>query len=177
MAHGNSAIIAPSKGRAPHTKQKAMTKKLVPFIVAASLFVSAALPLLAQSPSPIASPTPAVSPRPIPKTVDFACLQNAAERRDNSIIAAFDAYHAGVKTALEARRDGLKAALAITDKAQRQGAVRNAWNTYKSIQKKTKDTLKNARNAAWQKFNTDRKACGPGAASEDKTPSGVDAQL
>lgn len=148
-------------------------RRLIHTAAAVSLLLGMALPLLAQSPSPTSN----VSPRPTPKTVDFACLANAAERRDNSIIAAFDGYHASVKTALEARRDGLKTAFGITDKAQRQAAVRNAWNTYKSTQKKAKDTLKNARNAAWSKFNADRKACGPGATGEDKTPSGVDAQL
>ncbi len=110
-------------------------------------------------------------------SVDFACLQNVVERRDNSIISAVDSYHAVVKTALETRRDVLKAAFGVTDQKQRQAAIRNGWNTYKTTQRKAKTTFRDARNAAWQKFNTDRKACGSAAAGEDKTPSGVDAEL
>lgn len=108
---------------------------------------------------------------------DFACLQNTVERRDNSILAAVDGYSATVKSALGARRDALKAAFGTTDKNQRQAAVRNAWNTYKSIQRKARITFRDARNAGWQKFNTDRKLCGRDAAQEDATPSGVDAEL
>ena len=110
-------------------------------------------------------------------TLDLTCLQNASERRDNSIIAVFDGYHGTIKTALETRRDGLKTAFGLTDKKERQAAIRNAWNTYKTTQRKAKTTLKDIRNAAWQKFNVDRKTCGSAASAEDKTPSGVDAEL
>lgn len=131
----------------------------------------------AQTPTPSAIPTPTVSSRPTPKTVDLVCMQTAVEKRDNAIIAAADAYYATVKIALTTRRDALKAAFGITDKTQRRTTIRNAWNTYKSAHRKAKSTLTSTKNAAWRQFNTDRKACGPGAASEDATPSGVDAQL
>ena len=119
----------------------------------------------------------APTPKTTKPTVNLACLQNVVERRDNSIIATVDGYHATIKTALETRRDGLKTAFGTGDRTQRQSAIRNAWNTYKATQRKAKTTLRDARNAAWQKFTSDRKACGSGAAAEDKTPSGVDAEL
>ena len=110
-------------------------------------------------------------------TTGSTCLQNTVERRDNSIIAAFDGYHGTIKTALETRRDGLKTSFGSTNKKESQAAIRNVWNTYKTTQRRAKTVLKDARNAAWQKFNADRKACGPAASAEDKTPSGVDAEL
>ena len=121
--------------------------------------------------------TPPAAPQTPKPKINLVCLQNAVERRDNSIIASVDGYHATVKTSLETRRDGLKTAFGAADKTQRQAAIRNAWNTYKATQRKAKTALRDGRNAAWKKFTADRKSCGSGAEAEDKTPSGVDAEL
>ena len=94
-----------------------------------------------------------------PVTVDVTCMQNAVEKRDTAIMAGVDAYSAAVKTALMTRKDALKAAWALTDKTQRNAALKTAWTAFEGTWKKASAAMKTARNGAWTAFKTDSKAC------------------
>ena len=92
-------------------------------------------------------------------TVDLACMQTAVEKRDNAMIAAQDAYSASWKTALQTRRDELKAAWGIQDKKQREEAIRAAWKKFRESRKTGRENFRTARKNAWNTFKTDSKAC------------------
>lgn len=111
------------------------------------------------------------------KTVDLACMQTAVEKRDNAIMAALDTYSSGVKTALQTRRDALKAAWGITDKKQRRTALRAAWDAFQGTWKNATKALRGAKKDAWTQFNKDQRACYANAGEEPASGQGVDAQL
>ena len=104
---------------------------------------------------PKATPTPAV--------VNVACIQSAIVERDNSVIAAVDAYHTAVVSALTARRNAFSAAWAITDRMARKEALKEAIDDFRSARKAAGDSYRTAKENAWKEFAKDRKACGVGA--------------
>lgn len=100
--------------------------------------------------------------------VDLVCMQNAVVTREDAIIAAFDTYHANVKTALTTRRDALKAAWAISDRDDRKEAIRKAWSDFKGTWKKERKALNEAKKATWKKFNETSKTCNARGEGEDQ---------
>lgn len=111
------------------------------------------------------------------KSLDPVCMQNATVKRDDAIIAGLDTFSSSVKVALQTRRDGLKAAWAITDNTQRKTAIKTAWTAFQGTWKKTKQAMMNVKKTAWQQFRTERKACGGVVISNDQTTESVDAGL
>lgn len=109
-----------------------------------------ALPVFAASPSP--SPAPK-------RSIDLACVQTAVEKRDNTVIAAFDAFTSSVRAALVTRRDALKAAWGNADRAERHAAIRTTWATFRNSRRAARQTWHAARRAAWRQFHVDRRAC------------------
>lgn len=108
--------------------------------------------------------------------INFSCMQTAVEKRDNAIIAAIDARYTAHKSALQTRRDALKAAWVITNAKDRRVARKTAWDAYNQAVKKAVSDFRKARQAAWKQFHTDAKACN-GVSSEESAGAGVDAQL
>lgn len=124
--------------------------------------------------------TTATTTPPVRKTLDLACMQSAVEKRDNAIIAAFDAYSASVKTALTTRRDALKAAWGLTDRIQRRDAINAAWKAHRKARNDAFRTLRDARRAAWKQFRADAKTCkatGTSGTATEFSGEGVDATL
>lgn len=97
-------------------------------------------------------------------TIDTACVQSAIDKRDNAIITAFDVFHTTVVSALQTRRDALKAAWGMADKAQRNAASKAAWSAYSTSLRAARKALVQSRHAAWNQFRTDRKTCNAPAA-------------
>lgn len=140
----------------------------------------AVMTALAQTPEPSPSPSPAVSPSPVvsPKpTPNLPCMQAAVEKRDNAVIAAVDVYYGAVKTALQVRRDALKAAWGIANAKDRRAALRQAWDAFKSSHKAAAKALNQARKDAWKQWKADAKACRVPGAEEPGGGEGVDARL
>lgn len=141
-----------------------MFKKLfVLFIFAAIVMI--ALPVLAKK--NIANLT----------TVDITCIKNAIEKRDNAVISALNIFNSSVSLALAARKDALKAAWDLTDKAQRKEALKTAWENYKKSLKDARTILREAKKTTWKQFYTDRKACGKTISTEDNSAEGADANI
>lgn len=141
------------------------------------IFVFGLCPFVYGEEAPASTPTPqppASQATPQKKLLDPVCMQNAVEKRDNAIIAGVDAFAAFVKGALEIRRDAQKTAWTITDKKQRQIALKNAWAKFKGTWAKGLKKLRADRSAAWKKFYIDRKACGSNAPLDDKTTESAD---
>lgn len=107
--------------------------------------------------------------------IDTACVQTSIDTRDNAVIAAVDAFHTSAVTALQTRRDALKAAWGMTDKTARNAASKAAWSAYSTSVRAARKTLSTARRAAWSQFRTDRKTCK--APSADWGGEGMDVSL
>lgn len=137
------------------------------------LFATAVLPVLADTADHSASSTPPSNH----KTVDLACMQTAVEKRDNAIISALDSYSSSVKTALQTRRDALKAAWGITDKKLRRRAIRAAWDSFRGTWRNAAKGLRAAKRDAWAQFNKDQRTCNGNAGDEPAGGQGTDAQL
>ncbi len=136
--------------------------------LALSLAGSLAMPVFADT----TTTTPPANP-----TLDVACIQSAVDKRDTAIIAAVDAYHDAIKSALQTRLAALKTAWAITSRTDRRTALKNAWSAFTASQKLAAKNLKTAKKNAWTQFSTDRKACGKSAAADDNGTSGMDTNL
>lgn len=111
------------------------------------------------------------------KTLDVACIQTAVGKREDAILAAFDKRSTAVHTALVQRKTDLAAAWAMTNRTDRNKAVRMAWKTYQTSWKSAQMTFRTERQAAWKTFNTDRKACGATGDTADMGTMGLDNQL
>ncbi len=145
-----------------------MTNKLIDASIVASLLVAIAMPVFAQT-----TPTTA----PSKGKIDTACMQSTVDKRDSALITAVDTFGTAVKTALQTRKDALKAAWGNTDVKARRSAIKAAWNTYAATSRDARKALSNSRKGIWKQFYADRKVCGPTAATEDNTSEGADSQL
>lgn len=140
---------------------------------AATLLATLALSAAATDAPSSPRPSPAVGAR----AVDLACMQAAVEKRDNAIIAAFDTFSVTVKSALTTRRDALKAAWGITDRAQRRAALRSAWSAFHVARRTAFRTFRSARHSAWVRFRADARACRGTPAGEEPASEGSDLAL
>ena len=141
--------------------------KITSAILAAS-FLALALPALAET-GQATPPPPPPAPSMKSDAIDLACVASAVDKRDTAIIGAFDSFHDAIKSALQTRRDALKAAWALTDQKARRAAIKAAWSAYRASAQTARKALNQAQRVAWSKFNTERKSCGTGAAADDRT--------
>lgn len=125
------------------------------------------------------TPTPTKKPAITPSPEKLACVSTAVEKRDNAIIAAWDTFSAGAKTALQTRRDALKAAWLLTDKKERKAAIKKAWTDFRSSAKTARVAFNKARRDAWKQYKTDLKACRAQGApiSDDYGSEGLEVNL
>ncbi len=108
--------------------------------------------------------------------VNLTCMQTASSKRDSAVIAGFDSYYSGIKTALQTRQSSLSNAWTYADRKARRSAIKSAWDAFRTSAKTTKKAFKESKGAAWSQFRTDAKACGPSAGDDGANPS-VDAEL
>ncbi len=135
------------------------TQRLTHMLVTGALLASIAVPVLAQAKEQDKMLT----------ATQIQCISTAVDKRDTAIAGTFDT----LKTAVNTRKDALKAAWALTDTAARKTALKAAWKAYKDTIK----TTRTARKDAWKTFRTDVKACGTSASSEDGQKGSVDQGL
>lgn len=90
------------------------------------------------------------------------CIGAAVDVREAAIATAWDTLSASGKTALQTRRDALKAAYAQADPAKVRQAVQAAWQAFALAHKSARIAFKEARMKLWMDFKTARKACKPG---------------
>lgn len=107
-----------------------------------------------------------VSKRPAGMPELTTCTFAALDKRDTSDVAAHEAFHAGMKAALSARKVSVTAALAITDETARKEALKKAGQEFKASIKKLEEARRSAQKSTQTTFKTERKACG-----EDTTSS------
>lgn len=88
-----------------------------------------------------------------------ACVQSAAEKRENAIIAAYTKKTDAIKSALETRKTALKEAWGKSTVRERVQARAQAWKTFKATEVKARLTYNQELKAAWATFNKERKAC------------------
>lgn len=111
---------------------------------------------------------------------DGSCMAAAVDKRDTAIVTAVATYSGAVTSALNARKDALKAAWAKTDRAERRAAIKSAWKTYRDALAKARSAFRTAKGNAWKQYQKDGKTCvakTPTARTDDTTSSGVDAGL
>jgi hypothetical protein len=94
------------------------------------------------------------------KAVKVLCIQNALEKREVAIITAHDVFNTNIKNALTARKDGLKTAYVNTEKVGKENAKKTAWSKFKTDTQSAHSTMRSARVASWNTFNTEMNTCG-----------------
>lgn len=97
------------------------------------------------------------------------CTFAALDKRDMSDIATHEVFHAGMKTALSARKVSMTAALAITDETARKEAVKKAGQEFRTSIKKLEEVRRSAQKSAQTTFKTEREACGEDATSSSQS--------
>ena len=91
------------------------------------------------------------------------CIKTAITKREDALIAGHDAYALAIKNAYMARKTALLAAWDKTDRAERRAAVKAADRAFQQAVKAARMAWNTVRRGAWKTFETDRKACVPGA--------------
>lgn len=146
-------------------------KKFALMLASASLLSSVmAAPVFADT----ATTSTSTAPR---NTVNVACIQSAIDTRDNALVSALGSYSSSATSALNTRKDALKAAWALTAAKDRRAAIKSAWKTYRSSVSTIRSDFRKAKKSAWTSFYSARKACGPQHAVEDSTTQSVDNEL
>ena len=141
-------------------------------LIATLLSLGVILPKLAQAQA-TGTPTGAKMTK-THKTLDIACVISAIDTRDTAIESGVDAYASAWKTALETRKNSLKAAWSDTDAKMRRQDIQKAWSVSGAAVKSANQDFEKARKNAWKQFRKDNNACGSGTAKIDRTGSGVD---
>ncbi len=90
-------------------------------------------------------------------TVNLTCMQTAVDTREAAIVEAFDTLSEDIGAALAARKTALHDAWGITERTDRNKAIKAAWTTWKSAHKEAHKDLKADRKAAWDTFKTTAK--------------------
>lgn len=88
------------------------------------------------------------------------CIGNALDKRENALITGHDVYAASIKTALQNRLIGLKAAWASPDRKSRQEKKNATYKAFRNEAQAAHTAMKTVRLNAWKTFDTDMKACG-----------------
>ena len=149
-----------------------MTKaKLVSGLGTALMVATLALPVMADN-----STSSTSTPRVVPP-FNVVCMQTAVDKRDSSVISAWDTLSAAIKSALSARQSDIKTAFGITDKKARKTAIRDAWKTHSKAARDARSAFKSARELAWKTYYADRRACGQAAVSDDSSNKSLDNSL
>jgi len=142
-----------------------MIKKFIAISLLSSFLVVGALPLAMAETTTTSTPTstPVKTHKPHPElhaaAIDVTCIQQAIDTRDSALSTAVDAYATAVKNALSARQSALKSAWALTNKKDRQAAIKNAWLDYRKAIKKARKDLGTARQNAWKDYYSSKKSC------------------
>jgi hypothetical protein len=93
-------------------------------------------------------------------TTQITCVNTALDKRENALIVGHDAFAASIKTALQNRLTGLKAAWAETTKKAKQEKRNVTYKAFRTESQAAHTAMKTARLNAWRAFDTDMKACG-----------------
>ncbi len=107
------------------------------------------------------------------------CVGAAVDNRETALMTALVAYTAAVKTALQTRKDALKAAWTLTDAKAIKAAVKAAWTKFKQDHKIALEAKRKAVKLAWTTFEAERKVCGGigKVTPVEEGGQGADAQL
>ena len=82
------------------------------------------------------------------------CSQTAIEKRDTAISVARTAYNTSTQSALTARKEAFKQAVALATSTDKVTAKKEAIDIYKVAQKTSQTTYSTARKLAWSTYET-----------------------
>lgn len=136
-----------------------------------SLAAVIALPVMAQQAENVKNKI-----KEVKAPVDVACVQTAIEKRENSILTAYDTQYTAIKAALIVRKDALKNAWTLTDQKTRREAIKAVWSTFKTT-KEARKAFHSARESAWKQFSAESKKCGKTVSADETGSKGSDSHL
>jgi len=93
------------------------------------------------------------------KAVNISCVQPIVNKRETAVQSAFSAWSSSINSSLQTRASELATAWLLTDKNQRQNAIRSAWEKFKTSKKVATEIFRKAKLAAWKQYKTDLKNC------------------
>ncbi len=85
---------------------------------------------------------------------DIACVKNAVNTRESSIISAYTKFNTSMVSALEKRKTSLSEAWSKTESSERKVARKEAFSTFKSSKKSAASTYKSDKKSAWSTYKT-----------------------
>lgn len=102
-------------------------------------------------------------------TVQLSCLKSATTKREDSVIAAMNAFHSAMITAMTARKTALESVWSMPKSSDRSVARETLHTVYKNSMTLAHKNLKVARDGAWTSFKTESKSCGVNNSREINT--------
>ncbi|NMC51130.1 hypothetical protein GYA54_00150 [Candidatus Kuenenbacteria bacterium] len=136
-------------------------KKIVFLILTITLMSVLVLPVLAGEHATTSTSTPPAwgLKKKTAETTDWACVKTAVAKRESAVFSAYSIKSDAIKVALNNKKAALNEAYGKTDSKERIKARIKAWADYKLAVKNTNKVYRDAVNAAWKQYKTDRKAC------------------
>ena len=133
-----------------------MKKYFIPTIILGAILFPAFTSAESTTTSPVIVTTSTI---PTSAQIFTACQQASIENRDTSISSARNTYNTAMATALTARKDAEKSAVALTDEVAKKTAINNASMSYKLAVKTAQDILTKARKETLVNFEKDTTGC------------------
>lgn len=93
-------------------------------------------------------------------SIQISCVQATIEKREQSLIAAHQAFNTGIVQALTTRSENLKSAWTKGDTKERRAAIKLAHSTFKSSQSGAHQAMRAARTSSWNTYESEMRACG-----------------
>jgi peptidoglycan hydrolase-like protein with peptidoglycan-binding domain len=108
---------------------------------------------------------------------DIACMRTVVEKRESTLISAYDVYVAKIKAARETKKTALLAAWNIQDAKERKTAIKQAWKTFQESSKTAWKEFLTSKKTGWTQFEQDRKNCKAPSTGESAGLEVVDAEV
>ncbi|KKS25201.1 MAG: hypothetical protein UU85_C0005G0011 [Candidatus Wolfebacteria bacterium GW2011_GWA2_42_10] len=91
---------------------------------------------------------------------DLLCAGEAVKAREDGLLAGMETHFAVMKKTMETRRAVLSKAWTMTDRKERNVAIRKAAADYNIEMRLANKVLKNSRDTIWASYRKSMKACG-----------------
>ena len=94
------------------------------------------------------------------KVVNLTCMQTAIDTREAALISAFGDFKTSMDEALSDRKAALHDAWGISNRVDRNKAIKTAWSDWRKAKKEAYSELKSDRKATWTTFaSTAKNTC------------------
>jgi len=121
-------------------------------------------------------PTSTVTKSSSSKAAVLTCMQKAALKREEAIMASLDSFHADLSRMLELRQSLIVKNWGEKDVKKRDTGLKTVWKSFGQAWRTSGLYMRAERRKAWEQYRTDKTACGMGIEDPESGGLSIDSQ-